>query len=299
MTRPSLSPLRVGRITGSRIGGVLRCDKAPRSRSQVLRDMIREYHGLPDEFQGNEMTDWGHLHEPDGIAAYEERELVSVHSAQLTVVHPFYDFLAYTSDGLVGNDGMIEVKCPWKSRYGSIWQRPAYEAQVRLGMEVLGRKWCDFIIWRSRGPIIVDHVEYDPTWLPRVMPELAKFMGEYQVGVTDPEVLKTEQARGRAVELTEPDQFLTDRERYFELQRLEEAVEAEMAEIKERVGTVLGDNELALVNGKPVAKWQYRAGSSTFDRVSFRKEHPDLESHYTTTGAPSRYPVLLEGEESA
>lgn len=295
--RPALSPLRIGRITGSRVGGILRLHGAARSRSLILRDMVREYHRLPAEFAGNEMTEWGQAHEGEALAEYTRLTGRTVHGAQQIAVHPFYDRLAHTPDGLVDDDGMVEVKCPWRAAYHRIEERPAYGAQTRLGLECTGRAWSDFVVWRPNS-ITITRVDYDQAWLPSVLPRLEEFLAEYDAAIDDPEVLALERGRGMRKEIAARERFLADTERWLELQRIEIATANEIAQIKQRVGGDLGDSEIATVDGQPRARWQYRAASSTFDRAAFRKNYPDLESTYSRDGVPTRYPVLITESES-
>lgn len=52
-------------------------------------------------------------------------------------------------DGLVGDDGLVEVKCPQSTThlrfflYNEI--KPEYHAQMQFQMACTGRKWCHFI----------------------------------------------------------------------------------------------------------------------------------------------------------
>lgn len=295
--RVQLSPLRRGRITGSRIAAALAKDKY-KSQRKVLIDMVREWHGLPDLFQGNEATDYGHAHEPDAIRAYEEQELCIVHGAQDIVIHPFYDFLAVTPDGLVGTDGAVECKCPIRAVYTHIDQRPDYELQCRLILECTGRRWIDFVVWRD-GQISVSRVHYDPDWLPSVLPKLQKFMAKFEAMCQDEELLALERGRGQQVEVSAREQFLADRERWQELQRQEVEIGLELSEIKARVAEVLGNAEIATVDGVPAARMQYRDAPSVFDRAAFRQAYADLEEQFSKPGKATRYPVLITEKEPA
>lgn len=59
----------------------------------------------------------------------------------------------YSSDGLVDDDGMIEIKCPASpQKIGAIWSSPAdaaaeYIDQIQGGLWITGRKWCDLVIY--------------------------------------------------------------------------------------------------------------------------------------------------------
>lgn len=180
-----LSPLREGRITGSRIAAVL--GKSPfKTRTEVLAEMVAQSRGLPDPFQGNEGTRYGTLHEPDAIAAYIAQTGRNLYAAQKLVIHPLVPFLAYSPDALVDSDGLLEVKCPWpEGKYTHISQKPAYELQTRLGMECAQRDWCDFGVWRAGRPLAISRVENDPWWLETVMPKLEAFMDDYRAALAE------------------------------------------------------------------------------------------------------------------
>lgn len=179
-----LSPLRTGRITGSRIGGVLGLNRYS-SRDEVLAEMVAQALGQPPAFEGNDATQWGTDHERDALAAYERRAGVMTYGAQEIVIHPVHDFLAVTPDGYVGDDGMVECKCPFTGKYTHIGQKPEYEAQIRLQLECTGRQWCDFIVWRQGSKwrdeqCDVSRVEHDPAWLVKHLPTLLEFMADYR-----------------------------------------------------------------------------------------------------------------------
>lgn len=58
---------------------------------------------------------------------------------------------AYSSDGLVDDDGLIEIKAPIDSvKLLTMWQTgdtSEYDHQMQGGMWITGRKWCDFIMY--------------------------------------------------------------------------------------------------------------------------------------------------------
>lgn len=179
-----LSPLRTGRITGSRVAAILGESKYA-TAADVLREMVRQHHGAEPEFTGNDATEHGQAHEPDAITAYEQERFVTVHSQQEIVVHPEHDFLAVTPDGLVGEDGMIEVKCPFRAGYTTLPDH--YRPQVMLQLAVTGRAWCDFVVWREGEPLLVQRVAANPGWLPAVLPRLVEFVDLYRATIADPE----------------------------------------------------------------------------------------------------------------
>jgi putative phage-type endonuclease len=183
--KPAMSPLRVGRVTGSRIGAVLGLNPYS-SRADVLREMVREAFDAPREFTGNDATRYGQAKEPEALAAYEAREGVMTYGGDDCLVHPAHDFLAVTPDGLVGEAGMIECKAPYRGTYTHWREKPYYEAQMRLQLECAGRDWCDFAVLDRAGVLHVSRLAHDPAWLPSVMPALESFMADYAAALADP-----------------------------------------------------------------------------------------------------------------
>lgn len=170
---------RVGRITASRVGAILGLSKY-RNRDDVMRDMVREALGAPSEFTGNEATRYGELHEADALDAYEQRFGTIIEPSGL-VVHPHFDWLAASPDGLVGEHGLVECKCPYRSRYTT--PSAEYVAQMQLQMECTERDWCDFVIWREGEPIIVERVVRNPNWVD--FNALTAFIDEYRETIAD------------------------------------------------------------------------------------------------------------------
>jgi putative phage-type endonuclease len=180
-----LSPLRVGRITGSRVGAILGLN--PYSKpADVLREMVREACGAPREFTGNEATDYGKAKEPEALALYEAQRGVMTYGGDDCIVHPRHDFLAVTPDGLVESDGMVECKAPYRGNYTHWSDKPYYTAQMRLQTEVCEREWCDFAVLDRAGNLHISRMTHYSAWLPSVMGRLEDFMAEYAKAMNDP-----------------------------------------------------------------------------------------------------------------
>jgi putative phage-type endonuclease len=180
-----LSPLRVGRITGSRIAAVLGLNPYSK-RADVLREMVREAHGAPREFTGNAATEYGQRMEPIALAQYETERGVMTYGGGECVVDAVHDFLAVTPDGLIGDDGMIECKAPFRGNYTTPEGCPYYLPQMQLQMAVTGRAWCDFAVLQRDGVLHVTRVHADRWWLSSIMGDLAWFMGEYTAAFAEP-----------------------------------------------------------------------------------------------------------------
>lgn len=218
----NLSLERHGRITGSRIASVLGLSPH-RSRSEVMREMVREHFWDESEFDGNFVTDFGQEHESDGIAEYEMiigQIVKNKLDNQITVVDPKRPF-AVTPDGWVGNDGLVEVKCPWRAVYTKWQERPDIEVQMRLQIETCGREWCDLAVWRTEGTPVsrlyrdVDWEGNKFKWLPSVMPEIEKFLAEYNEIIASEEL--SAPYRQERVGLRTDDEWVTAAADYLDL----------------------------------------------------------------------------------
>lgn len=169
---------RKGRITGSAIGAILGLSPFA-TREDVLRRMVREYHGHEGDFKGNVATEYDTLNEPNAIAEYQ---LETASKVEECGFFTFCDWLGASPDGLIGDDGLIEVKCPYSLRHGgefkSISEQEHYYAQIQIQLVVTGRKWCDFYQWSPYASKL-EHVKIDPQWIDEYMPELEAFYGIY------------------------------------------------------------------------------------------------------------------------
>lgn len=80
--------------------------------------------------------------------------------------------LGYSPDGLVADDGLIEIKCPRaKGHVQTILadQVPAfYMAQLQAGLLVSGRKWIDYVSFCAGLPLYVTRVLPDPAWFDAI-----------------------------------------------------------------------------------------------------------------------------------
>lgn len=112
------------------------------------------------------------------------RDLYSIHHQAATevgfMVRDDWGFeLGYSPDGLVGDDGLIEIKAPRaKTHLNTILnnQVPAhYMAQLQAGLLVSGRNWIDFVSYCGGMPLFVKRVEPDPAWHTAIVAAVETF----------------------------------------------------------------------------------------------------------------------------
>jgi len=76
--------------------------------------------------------------------------------------------VAYSPDGIIGIDGLIEIKSrvPHSQvEFTFTRQIPhAHMAQMQMGMWVTGRRWCDYVSYSGGLPLVVERVHRDDAW---------------------------------------------------------------------------------------------------------------------------------------
>lgn len=87
--------------------------------------------------------------------------------------------IGYSPDGLVGDDGLIEIKSPRAKGHLStiVAGAPpiAYMAQMQCGLMVSGRKWCDYISWCGGMPMWLHRVYPDQRWFGAITEAVEAF----------------------------------------------------------------------------------------------------------------------------
>jgi putative phage-type endonuclease len=178
---------RLGLVTASRIADVMAKTKtgASASRSGYMAQLVTErLTGAPTEGFQSAAMEWGIEQEPHARAAYEAREGVLVDEVDF-VRHPLLEAGA-SPDGLVGEDGLIEIKCPATStmlEYIEDRSVPRkYILQIQWQLACTGRNWCDFVAFDPRLPehlrLLVIRVPRDEGVIAEIAGEVGRFLTE-------------------------------------------------------------------------------------------------------------------------
>jgi len=260
---------RVGRVTGSIVGAIL--GVAPYlTRDECLRSMVRAYHNAPSEFTCNIATEWGTQNEAGAVWAYE---LETGNTVVPAYFETHEDWLGASPDGYIGEDGLLEVKCPFgirkdlEPKLKSIANQPHYYGQIQVQLYVTGRKWCDFWQWTPHGQKL-ERVEYSQEWIDNNLPKLRQFHAEYLSEIDNPSHLEPI----RKEISTQAARLLLD-----EYDQLSEAITNAEERRKEVMALLVGiaDGKNAFVCGRKLTKVE-RAGSVKYADV-VKKHLPDLD----------------------
>ncbi len=163
---PEWYDIRLGKVTASCFTDATSAGKGKSpsvTRKNYMFKLIAErMTGLPQESYSNKAMEYGSETEQEAREYYEALNGVSVRQVGFIARD---DDVGCSPDGLVGDDGMIEIKCPFSTthiRYILADKMPAeYVKQVQGQLWVAEREWCDFISFDPR-------VSQRPSFIKRV-----------------------------------------------------------------------------------------------------------------------------------
>lgn len=192
---PEWMRLRLGRVTASRVADVMAKTKTgpSASRTNYLAQLLCErLTGNPTECFVNDAMRWGTEREPEARAAYSFH-----HDADVTEIafvnHPTIEMAGASPDGLIGLDGLLEIKAPNTATHLDTLAsgKPAgkYVTQMQWQMACTGRQWCDFASYDPRLPehlrLFVTRVPRDAELIATMEAEVTAFLGELNDRILD------------------------------------------------------------------------------------------------------------------
>ena len=179
---------RLGKVTASKIADIVAKTKSGYSTSRanyMAQLVVERLTGIKTESFTNAAMEWGTQTEPLARAAYELKNGVMVDEVAM-IDHPTIQMSGASPDGLVGEDGMIEIKCPNTATHldtllsGEADKRYLYQQQWQ--MACTGRKWNDFVSFDPRMPdnlqLFIKRVERDDELIKELEAEVVKFLAE-------------------------------------------------------------------------------------------------------------------------
>ena len=180
--------IRCGKVTASRVADVIATTKSgySASRANYEAQLICEIlTGKPAESYSNAAMQWGTETEPLARAQYELKTGNMVNQIGF-VAHPMIEQAGASPDGLIGEDGCIEIKCPNTSTHlDTLLSQKVpskYITQMTWQMVCTGRKWCDFVSYDPRLPenlqLYIERIELDEDYAKKLQNEVVMYLVE-------------------------------------------------------------------------------------------------------------------------
>lgn len=179
---------RLGCVGGSSIADVLATTKTGEAASRAnlrARLVAERLTGRMQESYTNAAMLHGIETEPEARAVYEATCGVIVEETGWHP-HPTIRWAGASPDGLVGDDGVLEIKCPQSAAHiETLLARKVpskYIPQVQWQMACSGRRWVDFASYDPRMPaehqLWVCRVERDDTRIAQMEEAVRVFLAE-------------------------------------------------------------------------------------------------------------------------
>jgi putative phage-type endonuclease len=179
---------RLGKVTASKIADVMATTKTgpSASRKNYMAQLLTErLTGQKAESYSNAAMQWGTDTEPQARAMYELETGHDVTEVGF-IDHPVIAMSGASPDGLIGDDGLIEIKCPNTATHIETLRGAAidkkYVLQMQWQMACTKRQWCDFVSFDPRLPsamqLYVARVERDATLIAAMESEVSVFLAE-------------------------------------------------------------------------------------------------------------------------
>lgn len=180
--------LRLGKATASRIPDATARTKTGwgASRANYMAELIAErLTGTATASYTNAAMQWGTEKEPEARAAYAfycDAEIIEVGFIE----HPTIAMSGASPDGCVGDDGLVEIKCPNVGTHiDTLLGAPIdgkYIKQIQWQLACTGRKWCDFVSFDPRLPepmrLFVQRVQRDDEMIAELERDIIEFLKE-------------------------------------------------------------------------------------------------------------------------
>lgn len=191
---PEWFAARCGKVTASRLYDVMARTKSgyAASRQNYMAELIcQRLTGKPEEEFTNAAMMRGTELEPVAREMYALNEFDAVISEVGLIDHPTIAGFAASPDGLVNDDGLIEIKCPntWthlQTLKTGVPKRQ-YLLQMHAQMMCTGRKWCDFVSFDDRLPpelaYFKTRINFDEVLAEEIEQEVVKFLTELETEI--------------------------------------------------------------------------------------------------------------------
>lgn len=190
---------RRGKVTASRIADLMAKTKSGYSTSRqnyLMQLLCERLTGKIEEGYKSAAMQRGNDLEAEARNWYQLETGESVEEVSF-IDHPKINFAGASPDGLVGAEGLIEIKCPNTATHIETLRKKEpidrYYKQMQWQMAVTGRKWCDFVSFDNRLP---DNLAYFCKRIPRdeaviqeIEQEVQAFLLELDVTVAELSVI--------------------------------------------------------------------------------------------------------------
>lgn len=222
--------VRSSRITASMVGAVL--GNNPYSKPEdAMRDLVRSYFGAEREFTGNKATEYGNEHEEVALQDYMIDTGNEVDSSGF-VTNDKYKGMGFSPDGLISDNGGLEIKCPFSKKLFKLKDKPYYEDQVCFSLLLSEREYWDFYVWTPTEQSLETVAISDArAWWERNEISILEFIDGFNEIIADEKLYK-KHLDPKKMDMSEDKTFIDLAEHRKQLKDLMAGYEKELKEIE-------------------------------------------------------------------
>jgi len=194
---PEWHALRCGVVTASKVGALVTPKTLKVAKNEAVRSMAydiaaQRITGHTEPSISTYHMQRGHLEESIAREVYSDRyypvQQTGFVTRQIDSLH-----IGYSPDGLVGNDGLIEIKsrvAKYQAQTIALNSVPReYSLQLQMGLLVTNRKWIDFVSYSNGMPLYVERVYQSTDVRDTIISAVAYFEGLVKAIMEDYEMV--------------------------------------------------------------------------------------------------------------
>jgi len=178
--------IRRGKITASRFGDMMTQGKKKEDEFgktaisyayEIMTGWLTDYDG--EEGYTNKNMEWGTEYEAEARQAYQLETFNYVKQIGFVELN---EFVGGSPDGLIGEDGGLEIKCPKKTTHlATILGKKMPDIhipQVQGSMYITDRAWWDFVSYHplfKTNKLFIVRVKRDDEYISQLKDRIEKF----------------------------------------------------------------------------------------------------------------------------
>ncbi len=179
---------RLGKVTASRVFDIMPGKKGGylASRKKYMLELLAErITGVELDNVVSKAMQWGTDTEPLARSAYEAWTGNIVTEVGF-IEHPTIPSFGASPDGLIGDHGGLELKCPTQTTHLEVMStgviNPRYIYQMHVGMMCTGREWWEYVDYDPRMPEFAQYysliIKSSESFSAQIETEVRKFITE-------------------------------------------------------------------------------------------------------------------------
>lgn len=255
--------------------------------AQVMRQMVRQYHGAESEYESNAATDYNDQMREPAIIAFEDhfkRNVIRVDLDKPLYKHLSSNPLTVRSD-LYDGPGLVFIRTPFgqrdaasKADFKTLEQQPHMYAQMQVEMHLAGCKWGVFFQWSVQAKT-AKLVELDQPYVDECLHTLGLFYDKYKLETKNKDHLEP------LLPVVNNKKVRDALDEYDDLCVSENNIKARKAELMELLKAEAKDRSVVLgPNGRKLQRIEKQGSISYSAAVKKLLPDADLEAY---RGAPS------------